>query len=530
VKRSILVTGFEPFGTVDHNPSAAVLELLPAAVSTLDVETRVLPVDTETVGPILTSAYADGFAAILHTGLALERRAITVERTAHNRRDFPIPDNGGRLVRGVPIVDGGPEQIEARLPVDRIVAEWRDEGIDGAPSFSAGTYLCNQVMYTSLASLPPSTPTGFIHLPPDEHIGGPNAQPLAVQARALSIALRILAALLTAVASFAFGFEARAEETMRGMTVSCPDYGQIWGTPAMTRAAREVRELGVTWVAIHPYGAVKRDGSVRFDPPEEVGYLDRAVEIAGEEGLSLFWNPHLAYWGTFEWRGSIDFGADGKAWARFFDEYEAFIVAHARFAERHEIPLLSVGIEYERMMSHEPAWRRIIAKVRKVYRGKITYAANWDGLDRVPFWDAVDLIGVQAYFPLTPSKSPSQAELDAGWDAILARLTDLSDRYGRPVLLTEIGYPRSMAAAAEPWKPELDNNPSAIALRARLLETALRRVEHPKIEGVFWWKWIPGANLWDRDFSMRDDEATSALSRAWKVSGAAPRGPSRARR
>ena len=64
---------------------------------------------------------------------------------------------------------------------------------------------------------------------------------------------------------------------MRGMTVSCPIWGQIWGSNAMVESLEELRGLGVRWVAIHPYAVIRRDGSVRFRPAAETGYLPRAA-------------------------------------------------------------------------------------------------------------------------------------------------------------------------------------------------------------------------------------------------------------
>ena len=81
-------------------------------------------------------------------------------------------------------------------------------------------------------------------------------------------------------------------------------------------------------------------------------------------------------------------------------------------------------------MSHsrEEEWRRIVSEVRRVYSGRLTYAANWDRLDRVPFWDAGDWIGVQAYFPLTDRPDPDRPALTAGWEGHLDEPEALSRR------------------------------------------------------------------------------------------------------
>lgn len=318
----------------------------------------------------------------------------------------------------------------------------------------------------------------------------------------------------------------RAKGFLRGMTVSCPRAGQIWGSPAMTEALDELAGLGVDWVAIHPYAGVRRDGTVRFTPAADVGYLDEAVRRARAADIALFWKPHLAYWGSFAWRGDVAFGEDEAAWTRFFTQYRAFIVDHARFAERHGIRLFAVGVELEATTtSHEAQWRAIIAEIRQVYSGTITYAANWDQLDAVPFWDALDWIGVQAYFPLSHEDAPTSATLMAGWEQPLRQLRALSAGLGdKPVLFAEIGYDQSPDAAREPWRTNSQQDDATLALRRQLIQVALDRIERePFMAGMFWWKWMPGEGHWyddhDRDFAMRHPDARALLRRAW---GSAP--------
>ncbi len=320
----------------------------------------------------------------------------------------------------------------------------------------------------------------------------------------------------------------RRADFMRGMVVSCPRHGQIWGTPDMAASLRQLAGLGVEWVSIHPYAGVRRSGEVRYWPAAETGYLERAAAITREQGMKLFWKPHLAYWGSFEWRGAIEFGDDRRAWDAFFDGYEAFIVDQAAFAQEAGAELFAVGVELERTTRFADRWARIIERVRAVYRGTITYAANWDSLDAVPFWDALDLIGVHAYFPLSHRDDPSWDELWRGWDEPLARLEALSARHGgKPTVFAEIGYNRSRSAARAPWDHVIDDTPESRALRRRLTEVALARIESaPSVKGMFWWKWIPGDWRYDRDFSMRNPEALEALAAHWGVSVTGSSSPS----
>ncbi|MCZ6727115.1 MAG: hypothetical protein O7A98_07135 [Acidobacteria bacterium] len=311
------------------------------------------------------------------------------------------------------------------------------------------------------------------------------------------------------------GAEDREQPFMRGIIISCPGAGRIWGTEEMTTALNEITALGASWIAIHPYAWVPRDGVIRHRPAAETGYLAKAVRRMRAAGVEILWKPHLGYWGSFEWRGSIEFGHDEAGWQRFFATYRNFIVDQARFAEEHAIELFSVGVEYESTMHHEAQWREIIAAVRQVYRGRILYAANWDGLDRVRFWDAVDIIGVHAYFPLSEDAAPSREALAAGWEDHLDRLRQLSQRHGKPIVFAEIGYTRVGSAASRPWEHGSQDSSEHRELRRALMEVALERVEQePDILGMFWWKWMPGRHA-GRDFSLKEEEAREALSRYW---------------
>jgi hypothetical protein len=327
------------------------------------------------------------------------------------------------------------------------------------------------------------------------------------------VALALAAAPMAAADS---GGERQAD-FMRGMVVSCPTWGPIWGSPLMAEALTELDQLGVEWIAVHPYAGVRRDGSIRITPAESTGFLERAVELTREAGMKLFWKPHLAYWGSFDWRGDIAFGDDEAAWRRFFDGYREFIVDQAKFAERVGAELFAVGVETDATTFREKEWRRIVDAVRQVYKGRITYAANWDNLGGVGFWDALDVIGVHAYFPLADGDGPDAETLRRGWDGPLERLRTLAAAEGgKPVVFAEIGYNRSPDAARRPWEYEVRDSAESRALRQRLIEVALTRLEaDPLVHGVFWWKWIPGDTRFDRDFSMRDPEAREALSRHW---------------
>ncbi len=191
----VLLTGFEPFGGLRHNPSAALLSLLPRSIGEKPIQTALLPVDTRALPEALRALYARNPKAVLHLGLAENRPLITLERLAVNLLDFERPDNKGVLKEDEAVVPGGPLALPARFPVKEGVRRLREAGIPARASLSAGSYLCNQAFYLSLYHLPVSVPVAFVHLPPDETLalerGGPYV-PLREQARAVEILLEML--------------------------------------------------------------------------------------------------------------------------------------------------------------------------------------------------------------------------------------------------------------------------------------------------------------------------------------------------
>jgi pyroglutamyl-peptidase len=192
----ILVTGFEPFEGVPSNPTMRILNALPGVIDDVRIERVVLPVDTRGAPEALAPLWAAGPAAVVHLGVAAERTCLSLEERAENRLRFPVNDNRGLRVEDEPIEVGGPTFLPSRLPLNTIAEAIGRVRVTWERSASAGTFLCNQVMYASLRALPAATPTGFIHVPPDEllaeALGQPCRQPLADQVAGIRAALDAL--------------------------------------------------------------------------------------------------------------------------------------------------------------------------------------------------------------------------------------------------------------------------------------------------------------------------------------------------
>jgi len=170
VSRKVLLTGFEPFGPHLLNPSELLVRGLEGRiVGGCTIGVRVLPVETRTLqGRIETALREEQPQFVIGVGLAPGRAALAVERIAVNLLDFELPDAVGTMRKNDPVQRGGPDARFSTLPLAEIVAAWGDAGVPGYISESAGTYLCNQWLYETLAftsNASPPIPAGFVHVP-----------------------------------------------------------------------------------------------------------------------------------------------------------------------------------------------------------------------------------------------------------------------------------------------------------------------------------------------------------------------------
>jgi hypothetical protein len=146
----------------------------------------------------------------------------------------------------------------------------------------------------------------------------------------------------------------------------------------------------------------------------------------------------------------------------------------------------------------------------------LTYCASWDRYREVGFWDALDVIGIQAYFPLVDHDDvPASAELAAGWARIVGELEAYAEETNRRVVFAELGYNRSFDAAVRPWSYRTDTEPAAAELQERCLDAALKAVAGSEtVVGAFLWKWFPG-EIARGNFTQSDPRMRAVIARNW---------------
>jgi len=309
------------------------------------------------------------------------------------------------------------------------------------------------------------------------------------------------------------------EPKIHGVIISTHLDGRDWGWDTIVPTLQAIQGVGAGWVSTHPYASIRADGTVRFrefspdDPPD---WLVRPIQEAHALGMKIMIKPHLAYWGSpFSWRGEIDFDSREK-WSRFWESYTRWVVLLAEAAGGADG--FAVGTELTQTLGagHEENWRSLIRQVRKCSDFPLTYAANWSHYQAVRFWDAVDVIGIQAYFPVTDQPSPDTNAIRTGWATRMEELRRYSEMHNRMIVFTELGYNRSFSAAAEPWAYDVDGV-EAEKLQETLLRVALDAVEgEHRVAGVFLWKWFPDPHPVGRNFQLATPRLKKVISSAWK--------------
>ncbi len=272
---------------------------------------------------------------------------------------------------------------------------------------------------------------------------------------------------------------------------------------------QRIADLGVNWISQTPFGWQRGHDSPNIGNQigREDGWwgerdegLRETTRMAKKLGIKTILKPHI--WLRDEegkWRGEISMKSE-EDWQMWFKNYEVFIMHYAQLAEEEDIEMLCIGTELHRTCTErEMDWRALIKKIRSVYSGQLTYAANFaDEYEEVAFWDELDMIGIQGYFPITQNENPTLDEVKKGWEAHIEKLKTFSDRFEKPILFTEIGYKSTKDAGISPWewpqrlpmkqRAELFSEETQATLYDGMFASLF---EQDFIAGFHLWKWFP---------------------------------------
>ncbi len=293
-----------------------------------------------------------------------------------------------------------------------------------------------------------------------------------------------------------------------------------YASPRSRETLLRVAKMSVDSISIMPFGFMRNPHapSISFLHRKPGGETDegtvRAVSDARDLGMSAMLKPQIwigggRFVGEVAMRGEED-------WRRFFDAYRRFVVHHAIVAEAAGAGLLCIGTELVATEARVRDWRETIAALRLATGAPLTYASNWAaGAPKVPFWDALDAIGVDFYDSLSPDPGASDTALEAGVRAAAAPLERLARAVGKPVVFAEAGYPPVRGAWIAPHDENTGRPPSS-GDAGRAVAAVFRALSGKSWwKGVYWWKAFSsgqGARPDERGYNLLGTASEKAIA------------------
>ena len=209
-----------------------------------------------------------------------------------------------------------------------------------------------------------------------------------------------------------------------------------------------INEMNAEWVALVPYGfSARGDARVQFGTGYQWwGETEKGtISIANSShavGQKIMIKPHVWVVGD-GWPGDFDLDNEDD-WKIWEDSYRKYILTFARVADSVNADLFCIGTEYRfAAKKREAFWRQLIKEIKEIYDGPLTYAANWDNYEYVKFWDDLDFIGIDGYFPVSKEKEPTYEIIKDGWAGVTEDLKKYSEKWDRKIIFTEYGFKSS---------------------------------------------------------------------------------------
>lgn len=321
-------------------------------------------------------------------------------------------------------------------------------------------------------------------------------------------------------------------QTIRGFNFA------VWWHDVLSKTStqesiRNMKTAGANYFGLAPFWYQDNKNSVAIYRHPEKSATDEstrsAIRYAKSQGLKVALKPMVDSRDN-TWRGQL-VPSNTDAW---FQSYKDFILNYARLCQDEGVEWLVIGTEFVTMTrpQYSAKWSEIIREVRAVYGGKITYAANWgkraDGeYYQVDWWDGLDAIGIDGYFPLATTNTPSVANIVSAWTSIdnggnqnwFNDIKTLHERYNKPVIFTEIGYLSCDGTGKKPWAYPCGAS-ADLQEQADLYNGTMQFWKDKDwMLGFLWWRWDAdpnkgGAN--DGDFVPQNKQpALNMLAKFW---------------
>lgn len=267
-----------------------------------------------------------------------------------------------------------------------------------------------------------------------------------------------------------------------------------YGSALALQSLQKLNELNANSIALVPYSYMRDPNKPSHIPIVEGPGMENDESTvfshyhAKELGMTTLLKPQI--WLGRSWPGDVSFNTN-EEWDLFFEYYGRWMIHYALLAEMHQMDMLCIGVEFVKATIAKPEkWRALIQSIRSIYSGPLTYAANWgEEFEQLSFWQDLDYIGLNCYYPLGTKDKVSKKELNKAFKSVIKKAERISQSAERPLLLTEIGF-RSIEG---PWlnpHAEADGREFNEDHQEWCYETVFKTIQDKDwIHGIFWWKW-----------------------------------------
>ena len=308
------------------------------------------------------------------------------------------------------------------------------------------------------------------------------------------------------------------QEKINGISLRAPRIPPLIGD-----SIAAIKRTHANWIAIVPEATLERN-TLKLRPDAENDWWGETIEanieaihLAKNRGFKIMLKPQIVLSAVeakskkinislkgknkislnkdktsgVVWRGDFE-AKNENDWKIWENSYEAYILRLAHVADSLEVDLFCIGNELRQSAVKRPDyWRQLIKKIKNIYKGPLTYSANWDEYNKITFWDELDFIGLDTYFPINAAAVPSIKKTYKNWKPILKKLKKTSKKYDRKIIITEFGYRNIEYAGKKPWLHDFDKDRISDKAQLHLYEAFFQAFWNKKwVAGGFLWQWF----------------------------------------
>lgn len=288
-----------------------------------------------------------------------------------------------------------------------------------------------------------------------------------------------------------------------------------------------IQQVNADWIALIPFAYTRQnEPNVYYDTQrqwwgEKTEGIVESIKLAKKANIKILMKPQVYIPGS--WAGDLDF-PNNEQWEAWEAAYKEYILEFTNIAAEYELEMLCIGTEFKLSVARRPQfWSALIKEVRSIYNGPITYAANWDSYQQIPFWKELDYAGIDAYFPLVDAKVPSVSSLKKAWKPIVKEIESFHKKINKPILFTEFGYMSLEGCAYNTWELESNRRSTSISQQAQAnaLEALFSTFRSESWwHGGFLWKWFPNMQghegYLDKDYTPQGKMANEVIKKHYQ--------------